>query len=81
MNMSKEELLTKISEIQFVCVELNLYIDTHPNDTAALEDYYAYSVMLEDLIKKYEALYGPLMGFGHSPTREGSWVCSCWPFE
>ena len=41
--MTKCELLTRISEIQFVCVELNLYIDTHPDDADALSDYYHYS--------------------------------------
>lgn len=79
--MNRNELLRRISEIQFVCVELNLYIDTHPDDKDALDDYYSYSVMLNELIEKYESQYGPLMGFGHSATREGNWVCSCWPFE
>ena len=79
--MNKKELLERISEIQFVCVELNLYIDTHPDDADALSDYASYSMMLKNLIKTYEEQYGPLMGFGHSATEEGSWVCSCWPFE
>ena len=79
--MNKKELLGRISEIQFVCVELNLYIDTHPDDADALSDYASYSMMLKSLIKTYEEQYGPLMGFGHSDTQTGSWVCSCWPFE
>ena len=77
----KCELLTRISEIQFVCVELNLYIDTHPDDADALSDYYHYSTMLKSLIESYEQQYGPLLGFGHSATQTGSWVCSEWPFE
>ena len=40
--MTEQELLNRISEIQFVCIELNLYIDTHPDDEAALSDYYHY---------------------------------------
>lgn len=79
--MTEQELLARISEIQFVCVELNLYIDTHPDDTDALEDYYNYSTMLKELIASYDEQYGPLMGFGHSATTAGSWVCSAWPFE
>lgn len=79
--MTKCELLTRISEIQFVCVELNLYIDTHPDDADALSDYYHYSTMLKSLIESYEQQYGPLLGFGHSATHTGSWVCSEWPFE
>ena len=67
--MTKCELLTRISEIQFVCVELNLYIDTHPDDADALSDYYHYSTMLKSLIESYEQQYGPLLGFGHSATQ------------
>ena len=79
--MTKCELLTRISEIQIVCVELNLYTDTHPDDADALSDYYHYSAMLKSLIESYEQQYGPLLGFGHSATQTGSWVCSEWPFE
>ena len=79
--MTQNELLSKISEIQFVCIELNLYIDTHPDDEAALRDYRYYSGMLKDLISAYESDYGPLLGFGHSDSTKGSWVCSQWPWE
>ncbi len=79
--MSKCELQTRISEVQFVCIELNLYLDTHPDDTDALNDYLSYSRLLEELVSEYEAEYGPLLGFGHSPTDKGSWALSEWPWE
>ena len=79
--MDKCELLNRISEVQFVCVELNLYLDTHPDDDAARRDYLTYSKLLTGLIAEYEAEYGPLLGFGHSPTEAGCWVCSRWPWE
>ena len=79
--MSECELLNRISEVQFVCVELNLYLDTHPADVSARNDYYAYSKLLAELIGDYEREYGPLLGFGHSPTNVGCWVCSEWPWE
>ncbi|MBR6429410.1 MAG: spore coat protein CotJB [Clostridia bacterium] len=79
--MSESELLTRIGEVQFVCVELNLYLDTHPADAAARTDYLSYSGLLAQLISEYEREYGPLMGFGHSQAEEGCWVCSKWPWE
>ena len=79
--MTECELMNRISEVQFVCVELNLYLDTHPADEDARRDYLAYSRLLDELIGEYEAEYGPLMGFGHSPTGEGCWVYSRWPWE
>lgn len=79
--MNQCELQNRISEVQFVCVELNLYLDTHPDDQAARNDYYTYSRLLDELITQYETEYGPLLGFGHSPTDVGCWVCSAWPWE
>ena len=79
--MSQCELQNRISEVQFVCIELNLYLDTHPDDRDARNDYYAYSQLLDELITEYEREYGPLLGFGHSPTNVGCWVCSEWPWE
>ena len=36
-DMTRCELLKTISEYQFVAVELNLYLDTHPDDREAFE--------------------------------------------
>ena len=79
--MNKNELQTRIGEVQFVCVELNLYLDTHPDDADALNDYLSYSRLLGELINEYETEYGPLLGFGHSPSDKGSWALSEWPWE
>lgn len=81
MELSQQALLMKISELQFVCVELQLYLDTHPTDAAAKTDFLCYSEKLQSLIRQYEAAFGPLMDFGHSPTDAGCWVNSRWPWE
>ncbi|MDL2258907.1 spore coat protein CotJB [Eubacteriales bacterium OttesenSCG-928-K08] len=78
---TQNNLLRKISEVEFVCVELNLYLDTHPTDKNARNDYLCYSKKLQSLIKEYEACFGPLTNFGHSPTEAGCWVCSKWPWQ
>ena len=77
-DMTRCELLKTISEYQFVAVELNLYLDTHPGDAAARSDYLYYSTQL---IAAYEEQYGPLMNFGHSATATGCYVCSEWPWD
>ena len=81
METTQCALLNQISEYQFVCVELNLYLDTHPKDEAARADYHTKSKMLQQLITQYEEQYGPLQNFGHSPTETGCYVCSKWPWE
>ena len=81
METTQCALMDKINEAQFVCVELNLYLDTHPCDEDARADYLCYSKKLKQLIECYESQYGPLMNFGHSPTDVGCYVCSKWPWE
>lgn len=80
MELTQCALLNKISEIQFVCVELNLYIDTHPDDEAAKADFLCYAKKLRELLDKYNECYGPLMNFGHSPSDMCCYVCGAWPF-
>ena len=81
MDANQSTLLNSIHEYQFVCIELNLYLDTHPSDEAARADYLCYSKRLAELIAEYETLYGPLLNFGHSPTATGCYVTSPWPWE
>lgn len=78
---TKCALLNRIKEMQFVCVELNLYLDTHPQDAAARADYVCFGKKLRALIDEYSRLYGPLQSFGHTPTEVGCYVMSEWPFQ
>ena len=43
MDQERLALLKKIGEARFTCVELNLYLDTHPDDVAARADFNSYS--------------------------------------
>ena len=81
MDAMERALLEKIGEARFACVDLRLYLDTHPDDAMAKADYLAYSMKLQQLIERYEQEYGPLMNFGQSPTEAGSWVFQKWPWE
>lgn len=81
MELTQQALLCKISEYQFICVELQLYLDTHPHDQDARADFLYYSEQLNELIASYETQYGPLLNFGLSPTSTSCWVHSKWPWE
>lgn len=81
MQAPRARLLRKIQEYEFVCVELNEYLDTHPDDLYARGDYNGYCRCLAELKYDYENAYGPLRSFGASPWENGSWVCSPWPWE
>ena len=81
MEMTQSYLLQKIGEARFACVELQLYLDTHPDDAAAETDFNCYAEKLQRLIALYEQQYGPLMNFGESAMQNGAWVYQKWPWE
>ncbi len=76
-------MLKKIQEMEFVAVELNLYLDTHPCDEAAVNDYNCAVEALMQLKKEYVACYGPLLNFGWGGYSEApwQWVKGPWPWE
>ena len=49
MNANQNELLTALMEAEFACVELNLFLDTHPDDAGAQAAFAAQSQRLREL--------------------------------
>lgn len=78
-NMS---LLRTIQELEFALLELNLYLDTHPEDQNALAVFNDLASRFVTARSDYEARYGPLVNFGHSgPTASWVWIDEPWPWE
>ncbi|MBQ4423564.1 MAG: spore coat protein CotJB [Clostridia bacterium] len=80
MNQTEQSLLARIGETRFACVELQLYLDTHPEDADARNDFNCYANALERLQAEYADTYGPLENFGSCPHDAGSWVYQKWPW-
>ena len=86
MNCDKQAaMLKRIQEIEFVAIELNLYLDTHPCDEDALNDYQCAVEVLRKLKAEYECEYGPLLNFGHGGGnvmgKPWQWAQGPWPWE
>ncbi|QVK19652.1 spore coat protein CotJB [Mycoplasmatota bacterium] len=83
--LTKEELNKKIQELSFSAVDLNLFLNTHPNDPQALKDYSYVSKSLQQLRQLYNEKYGPFFNFGESPFSGNywNWVAEDdkWPWE
>lgn len=76
------QLLQQLQETDFVLVELTLYLDTHPNDLHALEQYNWYAQQRAEIARMYESKYGPLTHFGHSFNQyPKGWNEGPWPWE
>lgn len=77
-----EDLLKRIQELEFAAVDLNLFLDNHPENQQALIDYNKITEELKKLKKMYEAQYGPLTNFGYAPSQyPWAWVNDPWPWE
>ncbi len=75
----KRSLMQQITECEFICIDINLYLDTHPNDARALSDYNCYAQQLRALKDMYEKDFGPISNFGNSVSRD-SWKWNTQPF-
>ena len=78
----REALLYQVMQYKFALIELNLYLDTHPNDRETVELYKKYLNIEKQMCDKYESMYGPLTT-GSSNLDEGRWEWnnSPWPWE
>ncbi|HEU4965767.1 MAG TPA: spore coat protein CotJB [Bacilli bacterium] len=76
------KLLHDLQAVDFVLVELNLYLDTHPDDKNAVEQYNHYAHKKQLLKRDFEQQFGPLQGFGNSYSRYPfDWKEAPWPWQ
>ncbi|MET3695906.1 spore coat protein JB [Bacillus oleivorans] len=76
------DLLEQIQAADFVLVELTLYLDTHPDDVTAMQQFNQYVQYSKQLKQMYEERYGTLQQFGNSYTDANwSWGRAPWPWQ
>lgn len=78
----RETLLYQVMQYKFALIELNLYLDTHPMDTEALNLYNKYLEIEKQMCKKYESMYAPLsLDSEDLENNNWKWIKSPWPWE
>jgi spore coat protein JB len=76
------EMMEELQAIDFVLVELTLYLDTHPGDNQAIQQFNAYSQHRRMLKERFEAAFGPLQQYGNSYSNyPWDWNDLPWPWE
>ncbi|HET7657901.1 MAG TPA: spore coat protein CotJB [Bacillales bacterium] len=74
--------MEELQAIDFAIVDLNLYLDTHPNDANAVNEYNRYAQESKKLRQKIESIYGPLQNFGNSFVGfPWNWDEPPWPWQ
>ena len=67
--------------MDFMSLDLHLYLNTHPCDAEALK---MYNEVTEHAIKarsQYESTYGPMTSFRSINTAEWDWENCPWPWQ
>lgn len=74
--------LGELQALEFVLVELALYLDTHKEDAEAFTVFRQYAALEQAAREKYELLYGPIT---HSATANkkgwSAWMGDPWPWD
>ena len=83
LNSERQNDLYKLQEMDFAAHDLNLYLDTHPNDSNAIRLYNEYNKKAQMLSNTYERKYGPInlsdnQGLNMSPW---TWIKEPWPWN
>lgn len=74
-------LLEQIRQLSFVKVELELYLDTHPNCRVALDYYHQTVEALEKLMERYHASGSLVRAEGSQDPDSWEWVNTPWPWH
>ena len=74
--------LAELQALEFVLVELGLYLDTHQGDEEAFALYRQYAALEREAREKYEAAYGPLLQSSTADSKSwGAWLSDPWPWN
>ncbi len=82
--MPKEyyRVLEELQTVDFVLLELSLYLDTHPDDPHSLAQVQQFHLRRQGLVQQFETHFGPLLEYAHSPTTAGwPWAETPWPWQ
>ena len=79
--MTRCELLHAIQVADFAVVEANLFLDSHPRDTAALQYFDKYAKMSAELKEQYAESYGPITASQYKGWDRWKWADEPFPWS
>lgn len=81
--MNRDELLKTLSELDFMAVDLALFLNTHPDNREAIQTYNQIITAADAVRMKYEEAFGPLCSFRSYATNtdDWQWKDAPWPWQ
>lgn len=75
------EAMENLQAIDFALTELTLYLDTHPRDQQALQQYETLNRQRKQWKEKVESMYGPLSYSDAGGGYRWNWADAPWPWQ
>ena len=81
--ISKARIMKKINEVSFAVNDIQLYLDTHPEDEKAMEYFREMSAKRNELLHEHAMYFGPLTidTANDDCSTSWDWVMQPWPWE
>lgn len=73
--------LAELQALEFVLLELGLYLDTHQGDKEAFALFQQYAALEKEGRARYEAMYGPLTLTATAADESYTWLKDPWPWN
>lgn len=73
--------LAELQALEFVVLELGIYLDTHPNDAEAFALFKQYTAMEKAARAAYESRFGPLTKGSAATGDRYRWLQDPWPWN
>ena len=73
--------LAELQALEFVVLELNIYLDTHKDDTEAFNLFKQFSAMEKAAKAAYESKYGPITKESAAAGDSYQWLSDPWPWN
>ncbi len=73
--------LGELMALSFVVRELNLYLDTHPNDSDALDMLQTTNKLFREGVERYSQRYGPISINDLTSGNQYTWINNPWPWD
>lgn len=79
--MDRNDLKLEIQRYRFAAHDMQLFLDTHPNDEKAFALFVSLTKKAKELKKEYVKKYGPLTVSDTAESDCYDWICNPWPWE
>ncbi len=78
---TREQLLQEITALDFYIIDMHLFLDTHPDETEAIEVYNNCVKRVRELREQYNRQYGMLLANMSTSEAPWQWIENPWPWQ